>query len=164
MWTESLLAYAHFVAILSVVVFLTSEAALCRSEWLNAAAVRRLVRVDVIYACAGLAVLLTGVARTWWGMKGAGWYGHQPLVHVKLTLFVLIGLISLKPSRHFRRWRQTLEATGALPPDEEVRSVRKRIMRAFLIEEQKCVKQVLAEKMSQQKEPGSKKKSKSSKK
>ena len=30
---ESLLAYAHFIAILSLVVFLTSEAALCRSEY-----------------------------------------------------------------------------------------------------------------------------------
>ena len=42
--TEALLAYAHFVAILSVVVFITSEAALCRAEWLNAAVVRRLAR------------------------------------------------------------------------------------------------------------------------
>mmetsp|Transcript_64075 Transcript_64075/g.149212 ORF Transcript_64075/g.149212 Transcript_64075/m.149212 type:complete len:127 (+) Transcript_64075:75-455(+) len=31
--------------------------------------------------------------------------------------------------------------------------VRQRVLRAFLIEEQKCVKQVLAEKLSQQKEP-----------
>ena len=46
MLLESLLAYAHFVAILSVVVFVTSEAALCRVEWLNAAVVRRLARVD----------------------------------------------------------------------------------------------------------------------
>ncbi len=35
MLLESLLAYAHFVAILSVVVFITSEAALCRAEWLE---------------------------------------------------------------------------------------------------------------------------------
>mmetsp|Transcript_7824 Transcript_7824/g.11019 ORF Transcript_7824/g.11019 Transcript_7824/m.11019 type:complete len:121 (+) Transcript_7824:83-445(+) len=37
-------------------------------------------------------------------------------------------------------------------------AVRKRVLRAFLIEEQKCVKQVLAEKMSQNKEKSSKKK------
>ena len=46
MLLESLLAYAHFVAILSVVVFITSEAALCRAEWLNAAVVRRLVMIQ----------------------------------------------------------------------------------------------------------------------
>ncbi len=128
MLTESLLAYAHFVAILSVVVFLTSEAALCRAEWLNAAVVRRLARVDVIYLCAALAVLLTGIARTWWGMKGAGWYWHQPLLHLKLTLFVVIGLISLKPTFSFLRWRKTLDASGQLPSEDEVKGVRKLIM------------------------------------
>lgn len=128
MLLESLLAYAHIVAILSVVVFLTSEAALCRTEWLNAAVVRRLARVDVIYVAAAIAVLLTGIARTWWGMKGAGWYWHQPLLHLKLTLFVLIGLISIKPSMSFARWRQQLDATGVLPDEAEVRGVRKLIM------------------------------------
>ncbi|MBI5926584.1 MAG: DUF2214 family protein [Aquabacterium sp.] len=128
MLTESLLAYAHFVAILSVVVFLTSEAALCRAEWLNAAVVRRLARVDVIYLCAAVAVLLTGLARTWLGMKGAGWYWHQPLLHLKLTLFVVIVLISLKPTLSFIRWRKVLEATGQLPSEDEVKGVRKLIM------------------------------------
>lgn len=128
MLIESLLAYAHIVAILSVVVFLTSEAALCRSEWLNAAVVRRLARVDVIYVVAAVAVLLTGLARTWWGMKGAGWYWHQPLLHLKLTLFVVIGLISIKPTMSFTRWRKQLDATGALPDEAEVRGVRKLIM------------------------------------
>lgn len=128
MLIESLLAYAHIVAILSVVVFLTSEAALCRTEWLNAAVVRRLARVDVIYVSAAIAVLLTGLARTWWGMKGAGWYWHQPLLHLKLTLFVLIGLISIKPSMSFARWRKQLDATGVLPDEAEVRGVRKLIM------------------------------------
>lgn len=128
MLLESLLAYAHFVAILSVVVFLTSEAALCRADWLNAAVVRRLARVDVIYLAAAVAVLLTGLARTWWGMKGAGWYWHQPLLHLKLTLFVVISLISIKPTMSFLRWRRQLDATGALPDEAEVRSVRKLIM------------------------------------
>ncbi|MBI3384395.1 MAG: DUF2214 family protein [Aquabacterium sp.] len=128
MLIESLLAYAHFVAILSVVVFLTSEAALCRSEWLNAAVVRRLARLDVIYLAAAIAVLLTGLARTWWGVKGMGWYWHQPLLHIKLTLFVLIGLISIKPTLAFMRWRKQLDATGALPNEAEVRGVRRLVM------------------------------------
>lgn len=128
MLLESLLAYAHFVAILSVVVFMTSEAALCRAEWLNAAVVRRLVRVDRIYLFAALALLLTGIARTVWGVKGVGWYWHQPLLHLKVTLFVVIGLISIKPTRAFLRWQRQLDATGALPSDGEVQSVRRLIM------------------------------------
>lgn len=128
MLLESLLAYAHFVAILSVVVFITSEAALCRVEWLNAAVVRRLARVDIIYLAAAVAVLATGLARTWWGMKGLGWYWQQPLLHLKLTLFVVIGLISIQPTLTFRRWLKQLDAQGTLPDAVEVRRVRRLIM------------------------------------
>jgi putative membrane protein len=125
---ESLLAYAHIVAILTLVVFISSEAALCRPEWLNAAVVRRLARVDTLYTLAAMAVLATGLARTWWGVKGTGWYWHQPLLHLKLTLYVVIGVISVNAGSHLARWRQQLDATGALPADAEVRRVRKLIM------------------------------------
>lgn len=128
MLTESLLAYAHIVAILSLVVFLTSETALCRPEWLNEAVVRRLIRLDRIYMFAAIAVLLTGIARTWWGVKGTGWYWHQPLLHVKVSLYVLIGLISAKPTMHFARWGRELDKGGALPSADEVRGVRKWLM------------------------------------
>ena len=49
MTLEAVLASLHLVAILTLVVFMSSQAALCRIEWLNAAVVERLVRLDVIY-------------------------------------------------------------------------------------------------------------------
>ena len=128
MTAEALLAYAHFLAILTMVTFVASEAALCRKEWLNAAVVERLARVDMVYGIAAIAVLATGFARTWWGMKGAGWYWSQPLLHAKVTLFVIVGLISIVPTIRFGRWRKTLRATGALPTDAEVRSTRRLVM------------------------------------
>ena len=128
MLTEALLAYLHFSAILAVVVFLTSEAALCRVEWMNAAVVRRLARVDFIYMLAAIALLATGIARTVWGIKGAGWYWHQPLLHLKLTLFVVIGLMSIKPTLMFIRWRKRLEADGTLPDEAEIRQARRWVM------------------------------------
>ena len=128
MTTEALLAYAHFIAILTLVVFISSEAALCRVEWMNAAVVRRLGRVDFVYMLAAIAVLLTGLARTYWGVKGFGWYWQQPLLHIKVTLFVVIGLMSIGPTRTFGRWRRQLDATGALPSEQEIRTTRKWIM------------------------------------
>jgi putative membrane protein len=128
MLLEALLAYAHFVAILALVVFLTSEAALCRAEWLNAAVVRRLGTVDLWYLGSAIAVLATGVARTIWGMKGAAWYWSQPWLHVKLGLFVVIALMSIVPTRAFLRWRRELDAGGVPPAPEDVRRVRLWIM------------------------------------
>jgi len=128
MTLEALLSYAHLLAILTMVVFISSEAALCRSEWLNAKVVERLGVVDRIYGIAALAVLLTGVARTWWGVKGTGWYWQQPLLHLKFTLFVVVALMSIKPTLMFIRWQRELRATGALPVEDEVRTARKWVM------------------------------------
>ena len=128
MTLEALLAYGHIVSLLMAATFLASQTALCRSEWLNAAAVERLVRLDRLWWLSALAVLLTGLARSYWGMKGAGWYWAQPLLHAKLTLFVLVALLSLLPTRRFLQWRRTLRATGALPSAEALRATRRLVM------------------------------------
>jgi putative membrane protein len=125
---EALLAGLHIVAILTLVVFLSSEAALCRAEWMNAAVVQRLARLDLIYGVAAVLVLATGLARIVWGIKGGAWYWQQPLLHAKLGLFVLIGLLSIQPSLAFRRWLRAVLADGSLPDPDEIRRVRARIM------------------------------------
>ena len=128
MMLEALLAYGHLLAILTLVVFLSSQAALCRSEWLNAAVLRRLVRLDLIYLSAAGLVLLSGLARTLWGVKSASWYFGQPLWWAKLGLFLLIVGLSLQPTRAFRHWLITLERDGSLPGEAEIKSVRARVM------------------------------------
>lgn len=125
---EAILASLHLVAILTAVVFLSSEAALCRSEWMNAAVVRRLARLDMIYGLAALALLLTGIARMVWGVKGLTWYVSQPLFHLKMLLFFGAALLSLRPTFTIRRWLKTLNQQGTLPPAEAVRTTRQWIM------------------------------------
>ncbi len=129
MTTEALLSYAHLLAILTLVVFVSSEAALCRPEWLNAAAVERLVTVDRIYGIAALAVLATGIARALLGAKGAAWYAGNWLLWAKVIAFAAAGLMSIRPTRRFLAWRRTLRATGQLPGADEVRRVRRWVMR-----------------------------------
>jgi putative membrane protein len=125
---ESLLQYAHILAILTLVVFLTSEAALCRAEWMNPNIVERLAKVDRIYGIAALAVLATGAVRIYLGAKGQAWYWGNWLLHVKIGLFVLVALLSIPPSIRFARWRKALRASGALPAAEEVTKMRKLVM------------------------------------
>lgn len=128
MTLEAILAYLHLLAILTMVVFIASEAALCRIEWLNAAVVERLAKVDLIYGIAAVTVLATGVARTWWGMKGTTWYWTNPLLHVKLAMFVFVGVLSIFPTITFIRWRKGLRVAGALPAEAEVRKTRRLVM------------------------------------
>ncbi len=128
MTLEAILAYLHLLAILTMVAFISSEAALCRVQWLNAAVVERLARIDLVYGIAAVAVLVTGVARTWWGVKGTAWYWTNPLLHLKLTLFVIVGVLSIFPTLRFIRWRKTFRASGALPPEADVVKTRKLVM------------------------------------
>ena len=128
MTLEAILAALHLVAILTFVVFLSSQAALCRSEWMNAAVVERLVRLDVIYGVAALVMIGSGLARLFWGIKGVSWYVSQPLFHIKITIVVVMAILSIWPSIMFRRWRRNLQASGALPDELEVKKVRRLVM------------------------------------
>ncbi|MDM0051045.1 DUF2214 family protein [Variovorax sp. J22R115] len=128
MTLEAILAYLHLLAILTMVVFIASEAALCRVEWLNAAVVERLGKVDMVYGIAAIAVLATGVARTWWGIKGTAWYWTNPLLYLKLTLFIIVGVISIFPTLTYSRWRKALRSSGSLPAEAEIRKTRKLVM------------------------------------
>ena len=128
MTLEALLASLHLLAMLILVVFLTSQAALCRAEWLNAAVLERLPRLHLIYGLAALLVLVTGAVRVFWGIKGLSWYASQPLLHLKITLFVLMAGMALPTGRAFRLWRETCRATGALPDAAELRRVRRWVM------------------------------------
>ena len=128
MTLEAILAYLHILAILTMVVFISSEAALCRVEWMNAAVVERLARVDMIYGISAMVVLATGVARTWWGIKGTAWYWSNPLLHLKLGLFIIVGMISIFPTLTYLRWRKALRSGGTLPSEAEVRKTRRLVM------------------------------------
>jgi len=128
MTLEAILAYLHLLAILTMVVFISSEAALCRVQWLNAAVVERLAKIDLVYGIAAIMVLATGVARTVWGVKGTAWYWTNPLLHVKLTLFIVIGIVSIFPTMTYLRWRKALRAGGSVPSEGEIKNTRKLVM------------------------------------
>ncbi len=129
MTQEALVSYAHLLAILTMVVFIASEAATCRPEWLNAAIVERLAAIDRVYGLAAVAVFLTGLARVFWGAKGGAYYAGNWLLWTKLGLFLVIGLLSIRPTITFLRWRRVLRADGTLPTPEQVRRTRKQVMR-----------------------------------
>ena len=89
---------------------------------------RRLGRVDLIYGVAAGAVLVTGLLRVFLGVKGAAFYGHNWLLYLKLAMFLAVGLISIKPTILFIRWRKALDAGGQMPAEADVKQARKLVM------------------------------------
>lgn len=89
--------------------------------------------------------------------------GKQPLCGD--TKAKLIGMKRLRPVEYKRLPKRARRVSRAYGGTKTAKAVRNRIVRAFLIEEQRCVKQVLIEKekLKKEDEPAPKKSSKKKK-
>lgn len=125
---DAILAYLHYTAIFVLFAFMTVEVILVRGT-LDLERVRLLGRYDIWYFGAAAAALLTGFLRLGLGAKGAAFYtDHWPL-YVKIGLFVVVGLVSVKPTLAFVRWKRMMEKDPAWKvPEDERRSIRKLLM------------------------------------
>jgi putative membrane protein len=125
---ESALAYLHFLSILSLAGCLVAEFYLCTRD-LQPPNVRTLVRVDLLYMIAAIAVLITGALRVFAVGKGAGFYLGNPVFYIKLALFVAVGLISIRPTQQFMRWNRALKAgQDRILRDAEIGAARRYIV------------------------------------
>jgi putative membrane protein len=67
---------------------------------------KRLLIADNFWGVAALLWILTGLARAFGGLeKGTDFYLHNPLFHLKMTLFVLIFLLEIAPAIAFMKLR-----------------------------------------------------------
>ena len=63
-----------------------------------------IVIADLIYGLAGLAILITGILRVKYYGQGGEFYTSNPIFWVKVSLYVVIGLISLYPTTTYILW------------------------------------------------------------
>jgi putative membrane protein len=123
---EPLMAYLHYLAIILTGAFLVGEMVLCRPE-LDALQVRRLPVLDAMFFISAIVALVTGLLRLFFYAKGLDFYLPNPAFQAKMTLYVIIALLSVRPTLLFLRWRRRLAATGATPPAAEVAQARRLI-------------------------------------
>ena len=68
---------------------------------------------------------MVGFGRVFFGLKGAEFYFSNHSFWTKIALIVLMGLISIQPTRRIIAWRQRAGAEpGFSPPADEVKRVR----------------------------------------
>ena len=74
---------------------------------------RSVLIADNLWGISAILLLVTGGMRAFAGYeKGADYYLHQPLFHLKMTLFVLILLLEVAPMVTLIKWRMA-QARGA---------------------------------------------------
>jgi len=116
MWSDAILAYLHFASIFTLIWFLAKEWTLLQAGPERCDA-RRLALTDLFYFLAAMAVLASGLGRALAGAKPWAYYAGNPVFHIKISLFVLVALLSIKPTLLIMRWRKSAAADPAFRVD-----------------------------------------------
>ncbi|MFL9892676.1 DUF2214 family protein [Paraburkholderia sp. RL17-383-BIF-A] len=86
------------------------------------AALRSVFRADTGWGISALVLIVTGLMRAFGGFeKGADYYLHEPLFHLKMTLVVVILILEVPSMLALMRWRAAIRK-GAAPDLHKARS------------------------------------------
>jgi putative membrane protein len=109
---STLFAFLHHLCAFTLVAAVAIEFTLIRSE-LTLASARRLQVTDIVLGIAAGLLLVIGLLRVFFFEKGAEYYWHSHAFLTKFGLFIIIGLLSIIPTREFLSWRGAIQAGQA---------------------------------------------------
>jgi putative membrane protein len=125
---DLLLAIVHHLCAFGIAATVTAELVLVRPG-MQPSAVRLAARYDAAYGVLAAGLLVIGFLRVYFGAKGADYYFHNHIFLTKVGLFLIMGLLSIKPTLRFLRWQKALRADPGFTPEEtEIKAVRKLLM------------------------------------
>jgi putative membrane protein len=101
------LAFIHHAAAFVLVAVLFTELVVLRND-LTVASARSVLRMDTIAGIAAPLLLIVGLLRVFYTEKNAAYYFASGAFLTKLTLFIIVGLMSIYPTVKYLRWRAAL--------------------------------------------------------
>ena len=107
MITTALMAFLHHILAFTLTACLVYEFIAYRKN-MSIAEIRRIQRTDLVYGISAGLLLLVGLLRVFFFEKGPNFYMNNPFFWVKMTAFLVIGLLSIDPTIRYIRWNQTL--------------------------------------------------------
>lgn len=107
--SSALLAFLHHLAAFVVFAALMVELVLIKPQ-LTLDTARAVLRMDAVYGAAATVLLVVGFLRVYYTEKGAFYYFHSAAFITKITLFAIVGLLSIYPTVQFMAWRKSLKA------------------------------------------------------
>ena len=124
MFANSIMASLHHIFAFTLTACLVYEFIAYR-KGLTIEEARRIQRVDIAFGISAGLLLMVGLLRVFFFEKGVNFYTHNPVFWIKMSLFAIIGLLSIYPTLRFIKWNSALSA-GQAPeiPDDEFNRVR----------------------------------------
>jgi putative membrane protein len=127
--SDFLLAAVHHLIVFGIASVLAAEIALMRPAAMSPHTVRLLGRFDAVYGGLAMAILVVGFARVWFGAKGPDFYLHNPVFWAKIAAFLVVGLVSIRPTLRILAWQKLLKADAAfMPPAQDIASLRRQLL------------------------------------
>lgn len=123
MTTDLLIRYFHFLGIFVVFAAVLGQHLVLKGT-VPRAMIAQAQRFDIAYAVAVVIVLGTGLLQWFSGSKPAVFYSSNPVFHAKLTLFLVIGLVSIYPSVFMGKQKKGDPAELVAIPKGVVHSIR----------------------------------------
>ena len=115
-------AFLHHLAAFTLVAALAVQFVLLRDE-ITVASARKLQVIDTVYGMAAVMLLIVGLGRVFHFEKGPTYYFHTWTFIAKLSLFALVGLLSILPTLAFRSWRTAV--SQGQPPQVTTRQLQR---------------------------------------
>jgi putative membrane protein len=108
-------AILHHLAVFTLVGIIAAEFVLLRPG-IAGARLSQLASVDRLYGIAAGVVILIGVLRVFFGGKGWEFYVASDMFWGKMLAFVVVGLLSIQPTRALVKWGKALKSDPAFAP------------------------------------------------
>jgi putative membrane protein len=112
-------AFLHHLAAFTLFAALVVEFVLLRDE-LTLKSARKVVLADMVLGIAAGILFIVGLGRVFHFEKGPYYYFHNWAFIAKLSLFVLVAVASIVPTREFLAWRSAVK-DGRVPTLEPSR-------------------------------------------
>ena len=121
--TDLVLAILHHLLAFSLAGIIAAEFVLVRSEP-TAAMIRRLAGIDRHYGLVAMAIILVGIGRVVYGLKGWEFYVYNWLFWAKMGAFAVVGLLSIRPTMRYIAWSRGASDPGYRVPAADLAAVR----------------------------------------
>ena len=105
MFTEIFIRYLHFIGIFFVVGALTMEHLLLKDR-MTRSEIKRMATIDGLYGISIILVIIMGLLQWFWVGKPADFYSKNWIFHLKFTLVIVMGLLSIVPTVFFMKNRK----------------------------------------------------------
>ncbi len=112
---STLFAFLHHLAAFTLVACVAVEFVLIRQDLTRPVAVR-LLATDAVLGASASALLVIGLLRVFYFEKGAAYYFSSHAFLTKLSVFVIVAVLSVVPTMEFLSWRKAVKAGQAPSP------------------------------------------------